>query len=117
LGEAAKHTYSISRVFNAHNKAFGLNEKHQGCASCLKLRVQKLEAWYKENNGEEPEPITIKVTEGEPFFFTPGEEPDKGMVKYENGKAVKVGTYTTEDGKTVSVQPGGKATIKDEDLT
>ena len=117
LEEAAKHTYSISRVFNAYNKAFGLSEKHQGCASCLKLRVQKLDAWYKENTEESPEPILVRVTDGEPFLFTPGEEPDKGTVRYENGKAVKAGTYTSEDGKTVSVQPGGKATIKEEDLT
>lgn len=39
-------------------------------------------------------------------------EGDAGTATLEDGKALAAGTYTTKDGDTVAVQPGGKATLK-----
>lgn len=39
---------------------------------------------------------------------------EAGTLTKLDGKAVKPGTYTTEVGETYAVQPGGKATLKDD---
>lgn len=39
-------------------------------------------------------------------------EGDTGTATLEDGKALAAGTYTTKEGDTVAVQPGGKATLK-----
>lgn len=70
---------------------------------------------------DEPAPGVVRHPMGEdavPVDFTPSEEDgSKGTVAYADGSKVKAGTYTTAAGLTLAVQPGGKATIKDnEDL-
>jgi len=53
-----------------------------------------------------------------PIDFTRGEEDAyKGTVLRADGSKVKAGTYVTAVGGTIAVQPGGKATYKEEDLT
>jgi len=69
--------------------------------------------------GTLPKGVTrYPMPEGMPIDFTPDEDSDvKGTVKYADGSKVKAGTYTTVNGLQIAVQPGGKANIKDEDLT
>lgn len=43
---AAKHTYSASGVYGAHNQVFKKNETPDTCASCLRNRVDNLRRWY-----------------------------------------------------------------------
>lgn len=68
-----------------------------------------------------PAPGVIRYLMGEgvvPMDFTPGtEDANKGTVLNADGSKVKAGTYTTAIGHEIAVQPGGKATIKTEDLT
>ncbi len=45
IADADKHTYSVSRVYAAHNAAFGLSERPQTCSSCLRNRVRNLREW------------------------------------------------------------------------
>lgn len=40
------------------------------------------------------------------------EDGEAGIATLADGKALAAGTYTTKDGDTVAVQPGGKATLK-----
>lgn len=42
--------------------------------------------------------------------------PLKGTIVALNGKSIKPGTYGLADGRNIVVQPGGKATIKEESL-
>lgn len=61
--------------------------------------------------------IRIPLTEGLPIDFTPNKDnAEKGKVKYADGTAVKAGTYATATGDEIAVQPGGKATLKNNDL-
>lgn len=39
------HTYSVSRIYAAHNAVFGLNEQPQTCSSCLTTRARNLTKW------------------------------------------------------------------------
>lgn len=61
--------------------------------------------------------MDVTDKEGQPhkikFVF---EEGEKGKATLIDGKALKAGTYTTKEGDTVAVQPGGKATLKVQDL-
>jgi hypothetical protein len=53
-----------------------------------------------------------------PFDFTPSaEDANKGTVVNADGSKIKAGTYVTASGHEIAVQPGGKASIKVEDLT
>lgn len=53
-----------------------------------------------------------------PLDFTPSKDNAlKGTIKNADGSGVKPGTYTTASGQTIAVQVGGKATIKEDDLT
>ena len=47
IADADKHTYSVSKVYAAHNTAFGLNEQPQTCSSCLRNRTRDLRDWLK----------------------------------------------------------------------
>lgn len=50
-----------------------------------------------------------------PIDFTPGEDDvTKGTVLYADGDKVKAGTYNSDSGIAIAVQPGGKATIKED---
>lgn len=56
--------------------------------------------------------------EGLPFDFTPSrEDPNKGTVILADGTAVKPGTYKTARGLDIAVQVGGRATIKEGEVT
>jgi len=201
LKEAEHHTYSVSRIYAAHNAVFQKNDAPQSCSSCLRSRAAELKKWRESyaadkpsgkhkddgkepqfvgNNGilyfsqEEadnsfkfegkdgvlfdtqeaadlsqtdartgyegadgkvyqteaealaavkPEPaktdfVAHKMVTGADINFTPNADNAlKGLVKYADGATVKPGKYTTEAGVLISVQPGGKATVKEEDLT
>lgn len=43
------HRYSMSRVYNLHNKVFEKNETPQACASCLIRKVNELRDWLSDN--------------------------------------------------------------------
>lgn len=45
IADADKHKYSVSKVYAAHNAAFGLREQPQTCSSCLRNRVRDLRKW------------------------------------------------------------------------
>lgn len=47
IADADKHTYSVSKVYAAHNAAFGLREQPQTCSSCLRNRARDLRDWIK----------------------------------------------------------------------
>lgn len=47
IADADKHTYSVSKVYEAHNAAFGLREQPQTCSSCLRNRARDLRDWLK----------------------------------------------------------------------
>lgn len=47
IADADKHTYSVSKVYAAHNAAFGLREQPQTCSSCLRNRARDLRDWLK----------------------------------------------------------------------
>lgn len=47
IADADKHTYSVSKVYTAHNAAFGLREQPQTCSSCLRNRTRNLRDWLK----------------------------------------------------------------------
>jgi len=219
LGEAGKHTYSVSRIYDAHNAVFQLREVAQACSSCLRNRVRNLRNWAHEyykiegpiDHGEAPatsesryravvkrlglelgdtwvgelatlntvleEGYPFKLTDDEidavltragllekilhapnpdltidglpaaaeqyldpsgdgfvapakgvvrypmgedaiPIDFTPNPEmPNKGTVLKADGSKVLPGTYLTATGHIIAVQPGSKATIKEEDLS
>jgi hypothetical protein len=50
IADAEKHTYSVSKVYAAHNAAFGLREQPQTCSSCLRNRARDLRDWLKGYN-------------------------------------------------------------------
>lgn len=54
LGDAAKHTYSVTRVYAAHNAVFQLKEVPQSCSSCLRNRARALRKWLKEYKDQLP---------------------------------------------------------------
>lgn len=47
IADADKHTYSVSKVYAAHNAALGLREQPQTCSSCLRNRARDLRDWLK----------------------------------------------------------------------
>jgi len=205
IGEAAKHKYSVSRVYAAYNEAFGKRDQPQTCSSCLRNRVRELKEWYNglpadkreagttvppidessvydklvkrlalnidggpeselatlrtvlepgypnELSEDEQDAVLERVDELEgivfakpqyldpaapgfvppaagvvrhpmgedtlPIDFTPNEgDANKGTVLNADGTTIKPGTYTTPRGIVIAVQPGGKATIKEESL-
>lgn len=134
IGEGDRHKYSVSRVYNAYNKAHDKNDKPQTCSSCLRARVNELRSWLKGYNlyaadeiakaaavlnvGENPKGARpddaanlIEMEEGQAVDFQ-SKDGVKGKVKYADGSNLKAGTYTTKDGDEIAVQPGGKATFK-----
>jgi hypothetical protein len=48
IADADKHTYSVSKVYAAHNAVFGLRETPQTCSSCLRNRARNLREWFRE---------------------------------------------------------------------
>lgn len=48
LNDIAKHRYSTSGVYNAHNAVFQLRETPESCVSCLTNRANNLKRWYAE---------------------------------------------------------------------
>lgn len=59
--------------------------------------------------------VRYPMAEGIPFDFLPNEGTlVKGSVTLGDGSKVKPGTYVTAEGLKIVVQPGGKATIKNE---
>lgn len=141
LQEKKANKYSTSRIYAAHNAVFGLNETPQSCASCLTKRARALEDWYAERENEDTAGDNPNVSEadkakiedaqtaaadaikrtalaaknkaGEAFDLAfASEDGEAGTVLQADGSAVKAGTYTLENGDTIAVQPGGKATYK-----
>lgn len=60
IADADKHTYSVSKVYAAHNAAFGLREQPQTCSSCLRNRARDLRDWLKgyDEYAKAPKPAT-----------------------------------------------------------
>lgn len=156
-----KHTYSVSKIYAAHNAAFGLNENPQTCASCLRVRAEALEVWLGEyeahankGGGKDEAPVTPDpgttddTVDAAPVETTKGLEVPKGARRFDmgadvmaidftakdaaeelvdgtkgtalnsDGSKLKPGVYETTEGFNISVQVGGKATLRvAEDLT
>lgn len=143
IADADKHTYSVSKVYAAHNAAFGLREQPQTCSSCLRNRARNLRDWLKgydeyanapkpETPPAKPDPqyddpgyvaqaegtVRYPMAEGIPFDFLPNKGTlVKGTVTRADGSKIKPGTYITAEGLQIVVQPGGKANIKSGDGT
>jgi hypothetical protein len=134
--DAERHEYSVSKIYNAHNAVFKLNEPHESCSSCLRNRSAKLKEWLREydtklsqkkkieastnQEGNEPKKtdkiaaIQIETKDGLLFNFTPNKEgSNRGKVVLSSGLPVKAGTYLLTDDREIAVQPAGKATIKE----
>lgn len=86
------------------------------------IMIESNEADYTEVTGEpiaqvKDEAPALKLTDKDgnavDAVFT-SEDGVKGILNTLEGKAVKPGTYTTAEGATYTVQPGGKATLKDD---
>ncbi|WP_301665481.1 hypothetical protein [uncultured Alistipes sp.] len=46
--ESVRHSYSVSRIFEAHNLIFNRLDKPQTCSTCLRNRVRDLKRWLAE---------------------------------------------------------------------
>jgi hypothetical protein len=125
LNDATSHKYSVSRVYGAHNQVFQLAETPESCASCLRKRADALKRWYADHSlraidaqvkaGEaENEVPTLNLKDKEGNYVEAILNAEAGTLTKLDGKAVKPGTYTNEVGETYAVQPGGKATLKDD---
>lgn len=61
VAESLRHTYSVSKVYAAHNAVFELQEAPQTCSSCLRNRVRRLRDWltghdeFAKKAGNKPE--------------------------------------------------------------
>lgn len=66
IADADKHTYSVSKVYAAHNAAFGLREQPQTCSSCLRNRARDLRDWLKgyDEYAKAPKPETPPAGNG-----------------------------------------------------
>lgn len=134
IADSKQHKYSISKIYAAYNEAYGLNEKPQGCATCLQIRVRSLEKWLsgyneqKDINKVDPQYIdpalpgyvpqaegTVRypMADGIPFDFLPNKGTlVEGKVTRADGTKIKAGTYLTSEGLQIVVQDG-KASIKE----
>lgn len=114
MAEATKHTFSVSRVYAAHNEVFQLNEKPQTCGSCLRTRANNLAKWYNEaNKGKlkavpttgvmqdppaQDEPPVVDTTENLIVSFTPAEEGAQyGIATLADGTPAPAGNYHQDD--------------------
>jgi hypothetical protein len=62
--------------------------------------------------------VRYPMAEGIPFDFLPNEGTEfKGKVKRADGSKIRPGKYITADGRAIVVQPGGRANIREVDLT
>jgi hypothetical protein len=66
-------------------------------------------------NGAPIDVIRLHVPSLEwPVYFEPGDKDlNKGTARYEGGGSIKPGKYETSDGRELAVQPGGRATLKE----
>ena len=46
--ESVRHSYSVSRIFAAHNLIFNRRDTPQTCSTCLRNRVRDLKRWLAE---------------------------------------------------------------------
>lgn len=46
--ESVRHSYSVSRIFEAHNLIFNRRDTPQTCSTCLRNRVRDLRRWLAE---------------------------------------------------------------------
>ncbi len=46
--ESVRHSYSVSRIFEAHNLIFNRRDTPQTCSTCLRNRVRDLKRWLAE---------------------------------------------------------------------
>lgn len=63
IADSEKHTYSMSKVYHAHNSVFKRNDKPQSCPSCLRNRVAELRSWLTKEKQSEPKPATPPAPE------------------------------------------------------
>lgn len=85
IADAKAHRYSVSRVYTAHNKVFGLRDQPQSCSSCLSTRADNLRKWLdKMPKAEAPAPEGVADTpestgnganldDADPYKVTPPE--------------------------------------------
>lgn len=107
----------MRRVTNLKKWYGPILTKEQSTESALETAIDTSEPNYTNPEGEAyqgPKEGSLRLTFGEdamPIDFTAGaEDPTKGTVALANGKGVKAGTYETEDGGTLVVSVGNKAT-------
>lgn len=82
-----------------------------GDALTGELEAEEAKAGVEEAQDFDIMDVTNK--KGEPFKIKfVSEDGEAGIATHADGKALAAGTYTTKEGDTVAVQPGGKATLK-----
>lgn len=84
---------------------------HEGAPEDKELLAEEAKAGVEEAQDFDLMDVTNKKGEALKIKFVTIEG-DTGTATLEDGKALAAGTYTTKDGDTVAVQPGGKATLK-----
>lgn len=93
LRERNAHKLSTSRIYEAHNAIFGLDETPESCASCLRRRADKIAVWYAGYLAEAGEP-TQAATAGKGKKAADSATSDNG----DTGKGAPLGAYQRPEG-------------------
>lgn len=124
LGEAAKHTFSVSRLYAAYNGALQKNDKPQTCSSCLRNRAAELKKWYAEYKASKGKKVAVADTEDDEVAFTPETEGAQYGIATKGGVPLPAGNYAHgdqqyavngEEGRytVITGEPAGDALLAD----
>lgn len=122
LGEADKHTFSVSRLYAAYNGALQKKDKPQTCSSCLRNRAAELKKWYAEYKKSKGQ----KVAGGDEVLFTPETEGAQYGIATKGGVPLPAGNYAHGDQQyavngdegrytVITGEPAGDALIQDQE--
>lgn len=108
--EVAQKNDGAKEVIDNLPKQLG-DAAHEGAPEDKELQAEEAKAGVEEAQDFDLMDVTNKKGEAFKIKFVTIEG-DTGTATLEDGKALAAGTYTTKEGDTVAVQPGGKATLK-----
>lgn len=110
-----KRAEALEKWYNALELTAVVNvgENPKGARPAEDAELHNEEAKAGVDEAQDFDLMDVTNKKGEAFkikFVTV--EGDTGTVTQADGKALNAGTYSTKDGDTLAVQPGGKATLK-----